>query len=291
MCNLYISQACKKDEKQTEEEKLLQKEQEIIGLVGNQMPSTIVNFFSEHLQERRNQADYDIYLDSLKNALDELYSTIEMNFNLEEFKSRFEIVVSELDIQKKSTDDCLGLGYCKGAELNIEGSGAIGAIITTGLEASGGGGVEYVYDFVNLDRQLYYYSVCSYGSTFGAGLAAGLSGSIGFTGIYSLLTGIKYHGNLPGLNKFEGPSLGKSYTLGASLMSTFGIDLSLTIGSASEAYADFSGILNLSPCPYTLTVIENSTKKYSFAVSGSLSWGPAVELLLAYSNNQSRLKL
>jgi uncharacterized protein (TIGR02145 family) len=278
---------CKKDEKQTEEEKLLQKEKEIIELVEEHMPTKIVQYFSEHLQESKTQPDYDIYLDSLKNAIDDLYSTIEINFSLEEFKSRFEIVVSELEDYKKSTDDCLGLGYSKGAEVSIEGSGAIGAIIVAGLEASGGGGVEYVYDFVNLDRQLYYYAVCSYGSTYSAGLAAGLSGSIGFTGIYSLLTDITYHGNVSGLNKFEGPSLGNSYTLGVGLMSTFGMDVSMTIGSSSDAYADFSGILNLSPCPYTLTAIENSSKSYSFAVSGSLSAGPAVELLLTYSNGQS----
>lgn len=280
---------CKKDEKLTEEEKLLQKEKEIIELVEEQMPTKIVQYFSEHLQECKTQPDYDIYLDSLKNAIDDLYSTIEMNFSLEEFKSRFEIVVSELEDQKKSADDCLGLGYAKGAEVNIGVSGALGALIVAGLEASGGGGVEYVYDFVNQDRQIYYYTVCSYGYSFGAGLTAGLSGSgnIGFTGIYSLLTGITYHGDSPGLNKFEGPSLGNSYTLSGDFMTAFGLDFSVTIGSASSAYADFSGLLNLSPCPYTLTAIENSSKSYSFAVSGSLSAGPAVELLLAYSNNQA----
>ena len=283
---LLMTNSCKKDEELSQEEIRLQKEQQIIELVEDQMPSVIVQYFNNHLEESRNQPNYDDYLDSLNTAINELYTTIEQSFSLDEFKSRFETVVAELDNQLKSTGTCVGLGYSKAAEVNVGGSGAIGIGIVAGLEAAGGGGLEYVYDFVNLDRQLYYYTVCSYGFSFGAGLAAGLSGSVGFTGIYSLLTGISYHGNTTGLNKFEGPSLGKSHTLSAGLQKVLGLDLSVTIGSSSAAYADFSGLLNLSPCPYTLTVLENSSKSYSFAVAGSLSYGPAVELLLAYSNNQ-----
>lgn len=283
---LLMTNSCKKDEELSQEEIRLQKEQQIIELVKDQMPSVIVQYFNNHLEESRNQPNYDDYLDSLNTAINELYTTIEQSFSLDEFKSRFETVVAELDNQLKSTGTCVGLGYSKAAEVNVGGSGAIGIGIVAGLEAAGGGGLEYVYDFVNLDRQLYYYTVCSYGFSFGAGLAAGLSGSVGFTGIYSLLTGISYHGNTTGLNKFEGPSLGKSHTLSAGLQKVLGLDLSVTIGSSSAAYADFSGLLNLSPCPYTLTVLENSSKSYSFAVAGSLSYGPAVELLLAYSNNQ-----
>lgn len=185
----------------------------------------------------------------------------------------------------KSIDDCFGLGYVKGVEIDVGASGTVGAGITTGLQAAGGGGVETIYDFVNMDRQVYYYTFCSYGYNFGAGATAALSASVGFSGVNGLLTGIRYHGTSSGVNKFEGPSISTSHSLGGGIASLFGIDFSIGIGMSNSAYADFSGIGNLLPCPNNMVVIENGVQGYSFQVSGSLSAGIQAEIALAYSNN------
>ncbi|MDP3461929.1 MAG: PKD domain-containing protein [Bacteroidales bacterium] len=279
--------SCRKGEKNSDEEKLALKEQELIAEVSKMLPDQMVSAFQTHLNAARNDEDYSDYLDSLELSVENLNHAIEMNFSLNEFKESFNTTLSHFNNLKSTgtINECFGLGYAKGVEIEIGTSGSVGAGIVAGLEADGGGGVRTVYDFVNLDRQVYYNSFCSHGYTFGAGATAALSGSIGFTGINELLLGIRYYGNTWGANKFEGASLATSHTLNASIATLFDIDFSIGIGMSKKAIADFSGFNNLLPCPENMIVIENEVSGYSFQVAGSIGAGVAAELVLAYGNN------
>jgi hypothetical protein len=237
----------------------------------------------DHFVTIRNKKNYSLYLDSIEIAIDELKSTVEGNFSLNEYKKTMDNSFSEL--QKKGSIKCSGLGYAKGIKIDAPLAGKVGAGIVAGLQASGGGGVKTIYDFVNLDRQVYYYCFCSNGYTFGAGIASVLSAGIGFTGINEIITGIRYLDNSSKADKFEGYGLSKSYSLSSDLAEFFGINLSLGIGTSAKALADFSGIRNLELCPQEMIPIENETKGYSFNVSGSQSDGLGAALTIAFNSN------
>jgi hypothetical protein len=273
---------CKKDEL-TQEEKLTLHEQKILTKSGDLMPEHIVSMLEDHFVTIRNRKDYSVYLDSIEIAIDELKSAVEENFSIDEYKKVLNSSFSEL--QKKSSIKCIGLGYAKGIKIDASLAGEVGAGIVARLHSSGGGGVKTIYDFVNLDRQVYYYCFCSDGYTFGAGSAAVLSAGIGFTGINEVITGIRYLDNSSKADKFEGYGQSKSYSLSSDLAAFFDINPSLGIGTSAKAVADFSGIRNLELCPQEMIPIENETKGYSFNVSGSLSDGIGAALTMAFNSN------
>ncbi|MGA2408438.1 MAG: FISUMP domain-containing protein [Bacteroidales bacterium] len=268
----------------TQEEKLTQHEKEIISKINDFMPTQIASMFQDHFNDIRSEQGYALYLDSLETSIDELKSTIQLNFSLDDYKKALDN--SLLNFKKKNSFGCLGLGYAKGVEVDPSLSGSIGAGVIAGLQAAGGGGVQTVYDFVNMERQIYYYIFCSDGYTLGIGAAAILSASIGFSGVNELITGIKYHNSNSGINQFEGAGISTSYSLGSDLAEFFGIDLSIGIGISNDAIADFSGVNNLLSCPTNMVEIENGTKEYSFEVSGSVSASIGAEFVLAFSSDK-----
>ena len=282
-CFLLVLTTCKK-ESMSEDQKLTQHEQKIITIINDFMPTQIATMFEDHLKIKRNEQNYSFYLDSLETSINELKSTIQLNFSIDDYKKALDNTLS--NFKKKNSFGCLGLGYAKGVEVDPSLSGSIGAGIIVGLQAAGGGGVQTVYDFVNMERQVYYYTFCSEGYTFGIGIAAILSASIGFSGVNELITGINYHGSSSGLNQFEGAGLSKSYSLSSDLAEFFGIDFSAGIGISNEVVADFSGVNNLMSCPTEMVEIENGSKEYSFEVSGTVSESIGAELVLAYSSDK-----
>ena len=277
-----ILTTCKKDEL-TQEEKLTQHEQKILTNSEELMPEQIVSILEDHFVTIRNKKDYKLYLDSIEIAIDELKSAVEENFSLDDFKKALNSSFSEL--LKKGSIKCSGLGYAKGIKIDASLAGKVGAGIIAGLKASGGGGIKTIYDFVNLDRQVYYYCFCSDGYTFGAGSAAVLSAGVGFTGINEVITGIRYLDNSSKADKFEGYEQSKSYSLSSDLVTVFNINPSLGIGTSAKAAADFNGIRNLELCPQEIIQIENETKGYSFNVSGSVPDGLGAALTTAFNSN------
>jgi hypothetical protein len=285
---MFLSDSCKKDSPTapviTQEEKLEQHEKKIISKIDDFMPTQIASMFQDHFNSIRNEQDYAFYLDSLETSIDDLKSTIQLNSSIDEYEKAMNNTL--LDLQQKNSIGCSGLGYAKGCQIDVSISGKVGLDIVAGLQAAGGGGVKTVYDFVNLDRQVYYYKFCSQGFTFGVGTAAILSAGLGFTGVNEVITGIKYLGNNSGLNKFEGHGMAQSYSLSSDLAAFFGIGLSVGIGTSSSAEADFNGIRTTQPCPQDIVVIENGTKGYSLDVTGSLSaLSIGAEFVIAFSSN------
>lgn len=278
---------CKKDEL-SEEEKLNQQKQEIVAKLKTIIPSEVVVKMEVHLKEMENKTDYSIYLDSLNIAVDNLIKAIETNFSLDEYRNAFNNTTNYLNSspKKSSSGDCLGLGYAKAVELDLEVGGSAGYGIAAGLQLVGGGGIQVVYDFVNLGRQVYYYSFCGCGFTFGAGVGAALNAGVGFSGINEILTGIPFYGNEYRENIFEGASFSQTHdlTFDGALFGLEG-EVAAGIGCSYEAEADFNGITNLLPCAERIVLIENGIKGYSFQVSGSISWSIGAEILAGYKFN------
>ncbi len=272
---------CKKEEL-TQEEKLAKHEEVILAKSEDFMPVQGISMLKDHFAAMKSRKDYSSYLDSIELAIDELKSAVEENFSLDEYKKALNNSFSEL--QKKSSIKCSGLGYAKGIKIDPALAGKAGTAIIAGLQASGGGGVKAIYDFVNLDRQVCYYSFCSNGYTFDAGVAAVLSAGAGFTGINEVITGIRYFGNSSYTNKFEGSGQFKSYSLSSELAAFFGIELSIGIGTSTNTAADYAGTGNMELCPQGMIPIENATTEYSFYVPGSSSNELGEALSAAFSS-------
>jgi uncharacterized protein (TIGR02145 family) len=278
---------CKKE--YVEYKSIEQKEKEIIEQAEEIMPVSLLQIFEETLTEMELQTGYEQNLDAIMKAMDSLKTTIQElpGITLDDYKAILDSTFVRLNSYKSSQNDqCLGLGYSKSAEVTSTASGSYGAVVVSQLSGSGGGGINYTYDFVNLDRQIYYYKVCTYEHSFGIGFGGALEAGVGFTGIHEILQDIEYHGTSSGLNKFEGLSLGKSFGVSGSILVLFGIDVTVSIGTSQEAVGSFNQN-NLLPCPQNLTVIENGGKGISFQVSGSLSAAAGAELLLALSTGKS----
>lgn len=288
---MVLNNSCKKvpstPPELTQEEKLTQHEQKIINKIDDFMPDEVVATYKNSLNNIRNENDYALYLDSLEIEIDELKNTIELNFSLSEFEDALKNSLLSLQSQSKGAmGSCyLGLGYAKGVKIDTKLSGEIGAGIVAGLQAAGGGGIKTIYDFVNMDREVYSYIFCSEGVTLGIGAALGLSAGLGFTGINEVITGIRFHGSKSGVDKFVGDGLSSSYSLGAGIAAGLKISVSLGIGTSRSARADFTNVENLGPCPLNMVAIENEIKGYSFQAGASISAGILVELKAAYENN------
>jgi len=184
-CLLVLLATCKKDkDKVTEEQLLTQHEQKIIDKIDVFMPKEIESMFNDKFNSIRGEKDYAIYLDSIDTAIDDLKNAIQLNFSLNDYKKALSNSLTTLGSSSKgSVNNCLGLGYAKGVRLEGGLSGSVGSVIVLGLQASGGGGIKTIYDFVNHERQIYTYTICGSGVSFGAGLAAALNTNVGFSGI------------------------------------------------------------------------------------------------------------
>jgi hypothetical protein len=276
---------CKKDEL-TQEERITQHEQKIEDKIDDFMPDEVVVLYKNSFSILRAENDYSLYLDSLEIAIDELKNAIQLNYTLEEFNNALFDAYSDINSSPKgSGGGCLGVGYSRGVRLELGVSGRVALLVAAGLEASGGGGIKIVYDFVNMERQVYYYSVCSYGFNFGVGLGAALTGNLGFSGINEVITGIRYHGSDIVKNSFAGQSIGLGFSIGGGVSVIGGIKLSTGFGISKSAYADFEGIGNLLPCPHNMIEIVNGRTSYSIKVTGSLSAGAQADIMALFSAN------
>lgn len=275
---------CKRD--YVEYNTLAIKEREILTKVDTFFPPEITDMvetsFTEISQENRA-----IMLDSLNLALDSLMITISATSGMEEYKKIMSNTLANFNNSKNSqNNECLGLSYTKSVGLTTGVTGTVGAAIIAELGASAGGGINMVYDFVNLDRQIYCYKVCTYNFSFGLGAGAAFSAGVGFTGLRKLTTGIRYHGSTSGINKFAGLSLGQSYSVSAGIMAILGLSPNIGVGTTQSAVGSFSQD-NLYPCPENLTLIENGARGFYFQVSGNLSIGAGADILLAFKIGRS----
>lgn len=281
---MIITQTCKKT--LTEEERLTQKEEKIIDKLNDFMPDEVVATYESSFNSQRSEIDYTLYLDSLEIEVDDLKNAIQLNFTLDDFKKALSTAYTELNNSRKgSGNNYLGLGYAKGVRVEPGVSGTIGALVVAGLQASGGGGIKIVYDFVNLERQIYFYSICSYGINIGVGIAAVMQANAGFSGVNEVITGIRYHGPTAVRNSFDGQSKGMGFSVSGEASAVGGISLSAGFGISKSAFADFNGIANGLPCPHNMVDIVNGTTSYSIKVTGSISVGAQADLMALFKAN------
>jgi uncharacterized protein (TIGR02145 family) len=283
---LSLLTTCKKDEL-SEDEKLTQHEEKILEKMNDFMPIEVKSLYEDYFNSIHGEVNNDLYLDSLESALDELKNSIQLNYNLEDYKKALSNSLTSLESSGKgSIKDCLGLGYAKGVSIEGAISGTLGYIVVAGLEAYGGGGVKIIYDFVNQERQIYTYTFCGSGYSIGVGIAAILKANLGFTGTNEIITGIRYRGNNSGLNSFEGQEIGNSFSIDPNVSLAFGggvsIGAGIGIGTSHEAVADFSVTDNLSFCPEYKVEIENGVKSASLQVSGNISAAVGFTSFAAY---------
>ena len=262
-----------------------QKAEKVIENASEIFPEPVLNQFEEYLKILTQGEGNEKLLDSITFALDDLKTMILLapDLSFEDYKNTLDSTFANLNSLKSTTqNDCLGLAYSKSAEIYAGPSGSAAYIIGIGLEASGGGGVSYIYDFVNMDRQVYLYKFCTLGYAFSAGVSAALGANVGFTGLYELTSGVPYLGNSSGINKFNGIVKGKSYSISGSLLVLLGINVSVGVGTSKEALTDLSFPNNLMPFLGGFTVIENGMHGFFFQAGGSLSAEVGAEINLAF---------
>ncbi len=295
LLSFFISTCNKENEENnvspdTDPDANTEKETEILDKAEDMMPDIFLDMLEEQLIDLRKEEGYEQYLDSIFIALDSLSLTILSvpDLSLDDYKTTLDTTYANLNsLKSNDADECFGIGYSKSAQIEVGGTGSVGAIIATSLSASGGGGISYVYDYVNLDRQIYTYTLCAYEQAIGAGVGAAMSANVGFTGIYEFITGIDYHGSESGVNKFAGITQGNSYNINVGLIALLGLDLSIGVGTNKEAYGDFNFPNNLLPCPGYITLVENGKQGFFFQVGGSLSAGVGAEFMAAFSMGES----
>lgn len=283
---ISVLHSCMMDEKEDPQNKKI--EQEIIEISNSFLSENLVVSIRDEIDQRSQISDYDIYLDTLKSSLIALKAAVESTFSLDEFRQACIDFETNLSNMKSSQDmNCklreLGLGYGKGAALELGFTGPMQAGITAGLELQGGGGVEIIYDFVNLERQIYIFSICTMGWEIGPGLS-GIEANVGFTGFYDWFLGNEY-GNL-GENKFAGASRSAEWGLEVSLLELLGIpaDVGVSIGTTKDLLVDCNGILNTSECFWDNPVESDKVKGISFGFEASAGIG--IELIAAIKNEQ-----
>jgi len=278
--------SCLKVYESSQEEVIIHHEQKIVDMLGAILPAQVITEIEDHFEEVRGEPEHLEYLDSFAIAVDDLKNAVETNFSMGKYKEAVERAQDYWQSKEKAAiARCPGLGYSKSIKINTELAGGLGGIIVADLHALGGGGIKTVYDLVNLERQVYYYTFCGSGISLGVGASATLTASIGFTGSSEIITGIRYHGEESGMDGFEGASLSKSHSLSGSLAVGFDLGVSVGIGSSQSAHGNFTGITNLLPCAEDIILIENGKISYSFELSASVGAGLAAEIVLAYKNN------
>lgn len=281
----FCFSGCKKEEL-THAEILDHKKNNIVEKMKDVVPNSLISKFDDLINDFENQEDYDVFLDSIDNAYDDLVNTIETNYSIEEFREALDDVINNQQILKSNENDYLGPGYAKALELNLELSGSIGTLIYGGLHGGVGGGAKVIYDFVNMDRQIYYYTFCNYGFSIGIGLGATLSAGLGFTGINDIYTGIPYLPDNYCKGKFEGYSICNGSSIDLNVEAIFRINASIGIGSSYEAIGDFGEIGEWIPCPIDRIKIENGIKSNSFMIGGSIAASLGAEIAAAYSSDK-----
>jgi len=228
MCFFFYG--CKKETAQDQENELLSDFNKIV-------PTELLSSITAELDRRKNLPNYTIYIDSIKTATEKLIDMLSKNNKIDEFKDQLRKIYFELNsssLKSGSSIECqlrsLGLGYGIGADLSYVSSIEAGLYIVVGYELQRGGGVKVVYDFVNLERQIFYFSVCAHegNDVFQGALGAGLSSGLGFTGFYEAIMGFKCQSQ--GIKEYAGPSNHNNYTVSFDIMAFYGASFDLISG-------------------------------------------------------------
>jgi len=280
---------CKKEIRQETSNELLNKEIETISEVGKLLPKKLSDRVVAELSGRRNQPGYSLYLDTLKSATEKLINNLNKNNQLNEFKEQLVKINNNLNnstLKSGLSIECqlksLGLGYGIGADLSYISLIEAGLYNVVGYELQRGGGAKIVYDFVNLEREIFYFSVCytEGNNILGGTLGAALSSGLGFRGFNEAILGFRCFKH--GIDEYAGPSWHRDYSIVIDLDALFGISLTATAGKWNnvDAFCSWEQCL-FDECPGYFSSPYKRIQGVTVYVEGGGSLGAALELTLA----------
>ncbi|WP_165779118.1 LamG-like jellyroll fold domain-containing protein [Rhodohalobacter barkolensis] len=276
-----------------EPEIVIQKKEAALEKAEQILPSDLLNSLEDEIDSQSSNIK-EAFLDTLSSSLEQLVDTLSKYHSTADLKNEIEridreaqkFISSEFGDTKAKAFNHLGLGYGKGVsiETGIEANVASG--IATGLSAQGGGGSEVLYDFVNMDREVYIFTACGIGVNLaGVGIGTSLSANVGLSGYKKwLLNLIQDKRN----NKFQGPAKASSFGIGASgFLGAVGLDASVSIGKSQDVEGDAS-FYNLIECPsyFNASPTPNGVKEIFFEVSVGTGAGVGGELIAALQAGQ-----
>ena len=248
---LVFKISCKKDEF-SDEFYLTEKEEEITEKLSAILPNTFLNRLHKYMEEYSDHPDYEEYLNQLLDITSALKDTINKYYSQQEFRDAVEKFYDDFHNPPKSGIGCdignFGLGYAKGIAISADISTPISLEVLAVLENQYGGGIEVIYDFVNMTSQVYTYSLCGSGSDeLSYELKLALSAGLGLTGYVRWFMNIPY---MPEVNPniFAGSSRTTSYHLSAELALTLGIGADIFFGKTQELEYECGFTYNLQQC-------------------------------------------
>ncbi len=212
----------------------------------NLLSPELVDIFISILEDEASSVEDQVFLDSINVAYSALIDSVSKYSNVDDFKdlvagiqSNIANKTGSINLSASSLSCALnpGLGYSRSAETYSEVSVGIAAGAGKQLSARGGGGTEFIYDFVNMDRGVYAYSFCGVGGALTGGLGGGVGSNIGIAGVRKFLFNI-----LPdqrsSKDRFEGASRSYAAGIGVSIAAFIDLDLSATVGFGLEIEMD-----------------------------------------------------
>lgn len=290
---ILVFQSCSDTSVLSTEEIVAEKKEEFLEKASALFPKVMTDLYEEQIDTDSTN------IDSLEIVLDDLIETISEYSTVEEFKNEVkgqyealsnQMAAKGLPMQSVACTNNLGLGFSRSAEVYGGVSAGAAFKVAAKLEASGGGGTEYIYDFMNMDRGVYTYSFCKVSAGIGVGYGADFGGSVGFTGLKKWIWNIK-PGQKSIRNRFEGA--GKSYAIGLSgdISAVFGIDGGVSLGYAHEM--EWSGadpqLDNMASCPEFMSSrpLHDGAKEAIFAGTAGVSSGKAFEVVALFQGENS----
>ena len=282
---------------------ITQKEENIIKIESKLLPDQLLELFKSDLTAKQNSLNYNEYLDTLTAASEELYNALVKQDELQEFKDHLSFLMTENSTKKSSNSsvfsDCnlarLGLGYAEGISISSSATAGIALILLKETESEKERGYKIVYDFVNLERQIYYFSVCNLDSShdWSYGLGVALKAGLGFTGYVELISGLK--NVTSGESQLSGPSIQTTYSLEVdvkTILELFGITIAGVVPLPDEvSYAlwkkrngDCTNTTPLNKCPEYFGSGFSGIEGCTVGVGGSIDIG--VDYLASFKKSE-----
>lgn len=286
---LLIVTSCNENNIVQTDSSLEQKKGEVLEIAKLFVPEELLQIYGDQVEEELSKGASEADIDTLIVAMNNLLDSIDEHSSKEEFSDLIRKQYSSMSMKMRekgvpmklaSCSKNFGLGYSRSIEVYGDLSAGLAAKIAGQLRLRGGGGTEYIYDFVNMDRGIYTYTFCGISGGVGVGVGAGLRSNVGFTGLKKWLWNIKPNQQTK-KNRFEGA--GRSYSIGlsAALSKTFGIEASSNVGFIHEI--EWNGgpieLDNLTQCPSFIVSSPKygGVKEASLAGSMGLSSGSSFE--------------
>lgn len=284
--SFILFSSCKKDNPVSITESVEEKKKGISEIGTAFLPNDILDSYLDvsDLPEDK-QIEYldtlDVAVTTFRDTLLKYYSASE----LEQAFNRVDQASAKLNREKgfKSEAelfDYIRLGYGKSAQLSVGGESGIAWQVGVSLNSNGGGGIEVLYDFVNMDREIYTTSFCYLGGSVLIGAEIDPSSfEVGYSGINKWVLNINTR---EGVGKFEGAARGFSFGVSKEVQAVLGLSAGISLSRTQDVLAN-GNFTNASVCPSGFAFDSNPSgvKEFSFETNVDVSGGPAGGLTAA----------